>query len=57
LNVPFVKQRFLSLGECGLVAEYNTWLDQRYRTYCASLDLVLGAAPADGTAAVLIKNP
>jgi len=51
-----VKQTYISLGDIGIVVEYNRWMDVNTRTYWASLDVIFGSAPVDNSAAVLITN-
>jgi len=54
---PIISQQYMTLGQTGLLVEYNRWLDPATRTQWASLDLVLGSAPADTTAGALVLAP
>jgi hypothetical protein len=53
---PLVRTRYIGLGDLGIVVEYHVWFDASTRTYWGSLDVVLGAEAADGTAGVLIQS-
>jgi hypothetical protein len=57
MRTQIVKQSFITLGQTGLVIEYNRWLSTADRVQWASLDLVFGTGVADGAAAVLVLEP
>lgn len=56
MRTQIVKSSYITLGN-GLICEFNRWLDTSSRDQWATLDLVLGAAPADTSAAALLVEP
>ncbi len=52
-----VRQTFVAIPGLGVPVQFGYWFDTATRTQWASFDAVLGAAPADPAAGVLITTP